>query len=300
MSESDPPEISIVIPTAGVEARGGTVWRAIASVLRQRHVRAVPMVVLNGDRFDRGLRDLLAACPDIRFLHRAEPGVAAARHAGRLAVETPFFGFLDDDDEFLEESLSAGIAALGGSEAPDVAILNGRHTADGALGDQCVRDVAAARADPVGHLLRENWLTNCAGVFRTATCGPELFADLPNFLEWTVIAYRLALARRLAFLDLEGFLYHRQTANRASDSLAYVCESPAVLRSIAAMPGLPMHVRRRLDAKYRDALHHAASRLLGAGKSDEAWRYHVRSLGSLGSLKYLSFTRRLVLSRGRA
>lgn len=281
--------VTVIIPT--LANRIGELNRAITSVYQQHGGRAVPLVVVNGDRYDPdGLADLKRR-EDIRLHQVAEPGVSNARLEGRRLVDTPYFMLLDDDDELLPQAVQAGLGAMEMHDA-DVAAFNGFAER---YGKRVVfyPQFSETDPDPAMALLEENWLASAGGFFKTDRVGPELLDDLPDYLELTIFAFRLALQCKVVRVDFPAFVIHEDLSGRASQSLKYFEESPNVLRVMAAMTDRS-DLRAVLHRKRSDALHHVAELMLKDGRKGPAWRYHLRSLCVGGGLRYLPFTRHIL------
>ena len=286
-------DVTVVIPTLAV--RRDALDRSIASVLGQRGVASVRLVVVNGTRFDPGDVAALAADPRIRVERIAGSGVSAARLAGRRAVASEFFAFLDDDDELLPDSLARSVARMRADPSVDVVVTNGLRDVDG-VRTICFDGFATQTDDAARDLVRENWLASCGGVYRTAAVGPESFAGLPDYFEMTLLAFRLALSQRIVRIDEPGFVIHEDAAGRASQSLRYHLAEQAVIREMAAIAP-DAGLRRALRKKRSAALHHCAAVCLAEGRRREAWTFHLRSIVTGGGWRYIPSTRHLVTSR---
>ena len=105
-------EVSVIIPTAGSQVRFAAIRRAICSVLDQLNVKALPIIVLNGESYATDILQYLKNHPSIRFIHDSMPSVSNARLIGRQSVDTKFFAFLDDDDFLEPNGLSACVRHL--------------------------------------------------------------------------------------------------------------------------------------------------------------------------------------------
>jgi hypothetical protein len=225
-----------------------------------------------------------------------EGSVAAAQRLGRMRVRTEFFSFLDDDDEYLAGAVATRLEALRGDSAIDVVVTNGLKTF--AEGEQSVvSEPERVRADPLRALLAQNWLASCAGTFRTSKIGADVFDGRTCYFEWTLIAYRVASTHRVGFVDAPTYRIHSSGAS-ASKSVAYAMALPEVLETIAALD-LPEDVQRAVRAKIADAEHAISMRCLEAGDRLLALRHHVRSLLAPGGVKFLPYSRRLMLPRNR-
>lgn len=103
------PLVSVVLPTYN---RAGLLARSIGSVLAQS-VRDLELVVVDDGSRDN-TRDVVAAFgdPRIRYVHRSNGGVAAARNTGVSAARGKYLAFQDSDDEWLLDKLERQLATL--------------------------------------------------------------------------------------------------------------------------------------------------------------------------------------------
>lgn len=145
------PEISVVMPVYNAAA---TLDATIASVLAQRDV-ALHLVVIDDGSSDDSLARLHAAAlrdPRIRVVARANGGVSSARNLGVELAIAPLVAFIDADDLWAEDKLSAHVAlhrrfpeaALSYARiafiAPEATGLNGART----LSSLCPHDPGLA------------------------------------------------------------------------------------------------------------------------------------------------------------
>lgn len=285
-------KISVIIPTQALKRRGPSLLRAIESVTSLQESPAIPIVVANGADYDPELVECLRSKPEIRFFLRSEGDLAKARHFGRQQVDSPYFGFLDDDDEYLPAALSRRSGRLSADKSIDAIVTNGIRIV---LGQEqpYVADMAAVAADPATSLMNKNWLASCGGLFRTDTVGADFFPDDMSHLEWTYTALRLALYRRIEFLDQPTFIVH-DTPGSVSKSRAYRDEHPRSIQRIMELDA-PADVKRKLRTKLLEAFHYLSERNRSEGRLKAAWGYHLRSLGRAeGLIRYGLYTRRLI------
>lgn len=286
------PSVSVIIPTTCEAHRWPLLLRAIRSVQEHGKARVEVIAVVNGGRFDRGCYDELAALPGVRVLYREEGSAPLAQYAGRLAVATDFFAFLDDDDEYLPGAVDARVQALLDDPSLDFVATNGYRHSQGQ--DQlAVRDGDAVRRDPLSSLGAENWMASCAGLFRSATVDPGFFEKPAAYLEWTYLAYKLASTRRMRFLDLPTFRIY-DSPGSLSKSAAYREAELGVIERVLAL-SLPAHVRRGVERKRGRILHDCAERHRESGQIGLAWRCHLRSLRAPGGGNYLLYSRKLLI-----
>jgi glycosyltransferase involved in cell wall biosynthesis len=286
-----PSIVSVILPTVALASRAACLGRALESVLAQEGVRVDPIVVANGPDCDHDLLSALVRRRDIRLLRRRESGLGAAITAGRGLVDAPYFAELDDDDLLLPGALAARVARMETDRRVDAVVTSGYLRS--ARGDVLsVSDIAQCADDPLRAVIDRMWLKPGAGLFRTATISAAYFEGMPPYLEWTYLAVRLALERRIAFLDTPTFVYSEDTPRSLSKSPEYVRRQPEALRAVLRLP-LPSDVRRALRRKYVAALHGASVNDLGQGRRTEAWKWHLRTLLHLYGWRYLTYTRHL-------
>lgn len=285
--------VTVIIPTLARTARASELKRAVKSITSQADVSCLASVVVNGDVYDAGLLDEIGSMPGVQIHHSPRKGVSAARYHGRTLVETEYFGFIDDDDEFLPGAFTVRTRHLSQHPEVDVLITNGYQAIGG------VHRIAIDRFDeylddPARALMVENWMHNCAGLFRTATVTPEVFTNLPNHLELTYLALRLSAQHTILRVNHPTYVIHEGAADRVSASMAYVREVPSVLEAMLRETNRD-DIRHLLRERLRDNLHVAADAELTSGNRWASFRYHLKSLFLPGGLRYLPFTRHLVM-----
>ncbi len=282
--------VTVVIPSTC--SRRDELRRAIESVVDQVTDDGAIVVVANGPRVDEATLAVARRFARTRVERLAEANVAKAQRVGRSLVDTEFFCFLDDDDEFLPGALAMRVAALREQPDVDVLIANGYGCADGV--DRLRLDhLARAARDPLRGLVAENWMASCGGTYRTNSVSIDYFDGETQHYEWTLIAYRLALTRRIAFLDVPTFRVHLDSPGSVSKSRHFREAEVAVLNKILAMD-LPSDVRRALRGKLGRAHHGLAALHLSEGQHASALRHHLGSLVAPGGLAYLAFSRKLL------
>jgi len=117
--EAEQPLVSVVMP---VHRRADVVGAAIESVRRQQHAAWELLVVDDGSGDDTVdvVRRAAADEPRIRLLERENGGAGAARNTGLAAVRGDFVAFLDADNTWRPEHLSAAVSALLETDGPGV------------------------------------------------------------------------------------------------------------------------------------------------------------------------------------
>jgi glycosyltransferase involved in cell wall biosynthesis len=285
------PSVSVIIPTSCSAARAPLLVRAIGSVVAQRGVATEIVVVANGPAVDE--RSFAALRADARLrVERLAVGSAprACRH-GRGIATGEFFCFLDDDDEYLPGALAARLAPLVADPELDFVVTDG-YGGDGAPMWSNV-DVGGIRRDPLGSLMRSNWLASCGALFRSRSVGVEQFDGLARMVEWTMLAYRLVAGGfRFALLEERTFRLG-DTPGSLSKTFEYQLGTIEMLRLLLD-DARSAPVRDVLQRKLADSMHLVADVHRVRGEWLSAWGWHLRSLARRGGLRYASFTARLV------
>ncbi len=285
--------ISVIMPTAARPERAASLLRAINTVVSQQGVHGLPVVVVNGTSQSKALLAHLSGRRDIRLVRFEEPSLPRALQVGRATVDTRFFAVLDDDDELLPGGLAARLRGIQNTPATDVVVTNGYFR--GGDGEALnISDFGVIQADPLRALIRVNWLTPCAALFRTETVTSEFFEDIPRYLEWTHMAMHLALRRRILFIDRPTFVYQTDTPNSLSKTREYILGQPQAIQQLLRLK-LPADVESLLKARLAGALHAASEQALCEGAHLKAWLWHIRCLARIEGWRYLLYTRHLVV-----
>lgn len=278
---------TIIIPT--LAKRPKELRRALESVIDQG---AQPLVVVNGVDFDSELLEWIKSSSRLQWAHIPEPNVSKARLSGRKLVESEYFGFLDDDDEFLPGAIARQVEVLDAQPKVDAVISNGWWMSNSHR-TPVLENFDAVRQDPLLSLTSQNWLVSCGGLFRTNTVSTDYFCNPLSYFEWTYMAFKMASELKLVFCDEPAFICH-DTQGSASDSAPYRLAEPEVLRQILKID-LPLSVRRALRVKLSAAEHTVSNFYLKSGEIGKAWSHHLKSLGcTTGFFRYVFYTRKLI------
>ncbi len=292
-------EVTAIVPTTCETRRATMLWRCLNS-LRVTSVDPVQViVVVNGGRVDEQLFQSLTTRTDLRVIRREEGNLPHALLAGRRLVETPFFCFLDDDDEYLPDAIDIRLTAIKDGVGADVVATNGIRRIAG-------RDAPAqsllseASGDPLAALFRENWLASCGGLFRSATVTEAFFENSHAYQEWTWLAFQLVNAgMRVRLLETATYVINDTTesASKAPASL----ENQLVLYDRMRAAGIRRDLRPMLHRRRATTWHMISERELRSGSLRRAWHAHLRSLCHPAGWRFAAFTRKLVtwLSRER-
>ncbi|MFN2397353.1 MAG: glycosyltransferase family A protein [Gemmatimonadaceae bacterium] len=284
--------VSVIMPTRAIVERGALLRRALASVLEQRDICVVPLVIINGRDADHLLTRELHEDRRVRVAILEQADLPAALRAGRNLVDTPFFAELDDDDVLLPGALTSRVQAL--LESPECHSVVSNGFRRDSMGDRLhIPDISVLERDPLRALLRDNWLLPGSWLCRTEAIGASVFDGMPKFLECTYLAVRLALDGALRFLSQPTVIWHSDTPLSVSRSRDYVLGQPAALSQILDLE-LPPDVRAGIRTRMSGAYHAIASLHLNEGSFEEAWSWHLRSIREPGGWRHVSFSRHLL------
>lgn len=292
--------IDVIIRTLADKQRAHGLMHAIDSVLALSTVRANPIVVANGNRYDAELLGDLKTRDDVRFVHSDVPSAGHAMILGRQLVEAPYFMYLDDDDTLLPDAMDRILERElpPGDEASsdwDVLVTNRLLDKNGSF--VCENTgLATAAVGPVLALLQENWLSAGASLFATRVIDERVIDVGRDHHEWTHLAFRLASSDyRIKFMDEPTAIY-RNSEDSLSKLEAHRIQELDMLRALGAEAREQgqRELGRCVEAKYRNALHRMAERCRRSRHLASAWHYHLKSLKPPYTLKYLAYTRKLM------
>lgn len=284
------PVISVIIPTTCEQKRRAQLLRAIDSIKQQQDVKATILLIVNGQRYEKALLEEMRQRADLNFHYLELGSLPNAIAHGRSLVETPYFCFLDDDDVLLENSLRVRLEVLEQDPGLDVAVTNGFNTS---TTHQVIRVKNSSRIndDLLGSLVSGNWLASCGGLFRTDTIPKSYFENLIKYYEWTLIAFRCAMERKVRFIDTPTYSIN-DTPESLSKSSEFVLSDEKIIR-LMLDHDIPANVRLALRKKLSGTLHSMSDHLRMKGHYLQAWKYHLKSMCYPGGLAYLTYTRRL-------
>lgn len=288
-------EVTVIIATTAEKKREKQILTAISSVLTQQGCQIQLLLIINGSRFDPSVKNSLEKNNAITCHYLTEGNFPKALIYARNLVDTEFFCFVDDDDELLANSLIDRLTSFKNAPDSDVVVGNGLKKHNVELELETHSDILNYQENPLKALFRENgnWLASCAGMFRTETISTEYFEDYAVYAEWTYIAFKLALYKKVTFVDS---LCYRINVNSESLSHneAYLLGQYAMTEKVLAL-SLPSWARKLFIIKRRDMEHDLAERYLSTKNHYGAWRFHVKSLCNMATFpKYLLFTRYLI------
>ncbi|OIR07142.1 hypothetical protein GALL_107310 [mine drainage metagenome] len=291
-SEASPTLVSTIIPTMATIERAPLLKRAIESVRRSSAQPIVIIVVVNGNRCNAELCEWLRAQIDIRLKFIPTPSAPNAVLHGRELVDSKYFSTLDDDDEYLDGGIDLRLTSMCSDGTPDVVVTNGIRRLDTA-DTPCYRTLDGVSDNPLKSLFENPWLNSGNALYRSASVGPEYFSDYLQYVEWTWLAFKLAMnGKQIATLNNPTVVYY-DTLDSLSKSKAYE-EAYGILfqRMLDRLP--PPEVTKLIQRRMGSNWHDQSIQALCQGKSLKAIRCHLRSLFLPGGGRYLSYSRRLL------
>jgi len=166
MDMKPPPLVSVILPVYNGES---FLAEAIQSVLNQTH-RAIQLIVVDDGSTDRS-GDIARAFTEVEYHRKENGGVARARNLGMTLARGEFIAFLDADDRWLPEKLSAQIAWLEAHRENGVVFAHQRFfVTDGTEPPEWLKESELA-ADHVayvpGTILIRREVYECVGDFVT-------------------------------------------------------------------------------------------------------------------------------------
>jgi glycosyltransferase involved in cell wall biosynthesis len=127
---------------------------ALVSVFSQTRPSDTVIVVDDGSTDDPA--SVVARFPGVKFIRQENRGLAGARNAGLLALDTSYVAFLDADDRLEPKAIEAGLACF--SRAPECGFVYGGHRYIGHDGQTIGERYEPPGDEPFLRLLRGNFI----------------------------------------------------------------------------------------------------------------------------------------------
>lgn len=287
-----PPPITIIIPTVCTAKRADSLRRAIVSVQAAGPGLASILVAANGPMVDADLAAELSAQMNIRYVSFEEGSLPKTIAVTVPLVDTEYFGFLDDDDELLEDSLSRRLAALQRDPISDIVLSNGYlHTAGNDI--SYLHHLEEVPAHPLETFFRENWLPSCGALFRKSAVGADYFQNYHPYAEWSWLAFRLAMdKKRFCVLNEPSFRVYADTPSSLSKSAEYRQSYISLYQRMLNLSP-PRHICKILRKRLSQAHHDLSAWFLQEDRIRDAIYHHILSLRILSGLRFLTYTRHI-------
>lgn len=286
------PSLTIIIPTTCRPERTESLLNAIASIERTAPASTAVLVAINGAHVDEASAASLAERSNLRVVRFTKGSLAETMARALQLVTTDFFGFLDDDDEFLEDGLRKRLEALRSHGDADFVLSNGWRCSAG-HDEPYLQYLDRVQEDPLQWFFVENWLPSCGATFRRSSVEISLFEDYHSYAEWSWLAFRLAMSgKRMLTLNIPTFRVHIDTPASESKSRAYKLSYIALYeRMLAAQP--PARVRSILRRRLAQAHHDTSQEWLAEGNRVRALRHHFKSLATPFGWRFIFYTRHI-------
>lgn len=286
-------QITIIIPTACTTNRAKSLFNAINSIQQAGPEITKIIVAANGPNIDLALEKQLKERRDIDYISFEDGSSPKTISLATPLVKTEFFGFLDDDDELLSNALLQRRDMLLGHPDASLVISNG-YVRTKEKDSIYLSRMETIPEDPLGALMRENWLPSCGALFRIARVGPAYFQNYHGYAEWTWLAFRLALDQhKICVLDAPTFRVNANTPSSLSKSAEYRKSYFSLYQKMLTLCP-PHRIRRAIRKKVLQAYHDASNQALDNGRIIDALRDHLRSLAGIHGLRFIPYTRHLI------
>jgi hypothetical protein len=288
--------VTVIIPTTCELRRKASLLRAIESIVEQDVEDVEVIVVVNGNRFDAELLAQIQADARLRVYYQELGSLPAAIRFGRSLVRSEFYAFLDDDDEYLPGAIRTRLAPLLANANVDLVVTNGFYHSNS--DHQLLKHASDVNINCLAALIEENWLASCGGLFRSSAITLDYFEGSTKYYEWTLLAFRIALAGHIvALVDTPTFRINNTPESESKSDESARSLIPFI-QGLLTYPA-PTHIRHALRRKLSAAWHTLAEKHRGAGRRRDAWRCHARSLLLPGGWRFLGYTRHLLFGPRR-
>ena len=288
-----PPPITIIIPTLCSAQRADSLRRAIASVRLAGPGIATILIAANGPYVDADLAAELQLQRDAQYVYFEEGSAPKTIAATLPLVDSEYFGFLDDDDELLPDSLIQRLAILQHAATSDIVLSNGYLRTSG--NDTIyLRHLVDVPANPLETFFVENWLPSCGALFRRSSVSSGYFFDFHPYAEWYWLAFRLAMEnKKFCILNEPTFRVNADTPSSLSKSSEYHKSYISLYQKMLAL-NPPSHIQKILRKRLSQAHHDVSAGFLQHGDVRNATYHHLLSLRILSGLRFLTYTRHIV------
>lgn len=286
-------KVSVIIPTNCSESREQSLLRAVDSALDQADVCVDVIVVVNGDRYDGGVFELLKADDRLKVFYIPEGNVSKARYLGITRCNNDYFTFLDDDDELLPNTLRYRLDVLNTDEAACVAVSNGfffdgkdRLHVDNDFYIKIQKSLELS-------FFEKNWFASPAAIYKKSKIDIKLFDFEYKFFELTYLFFKLIEHNyKIIFINDVAYRCYENMSISASKSEAYLLAYPEMLLQVLKIK-LSSTITNKLKRKYIKSLNSLSVYFLGKGEMKKAFYYHAKCLLN-GGIEYIFFSRKFL------
>lgn len=290
MSEA---EVTVIIPTLCGTVRSNELLRAIASIKSQLDVVVDILVVVNGNKYDDELLKIIIGIQGVTVLLLEAAGIAGARYYGRKNVLTPYFSFLDDDDELYPYSIREQLLTFNSSDSNTGLVIADAYSVYNNCNFGWVATPEEIEQDPLSALLKSNWLIIQSALFKSSQVPVRLFDIKTRSNECTVLAFALSLANVKVRVNDKALSIIHDSAVSESKSEYFITKETDAIKCIMAM-NLPGNIRAGLKYKLSSAFHNNSVYYLRRSLIFKSLASHFRSLFLPGGMRYIAYTRHIL------
>ena len=300
----DTTNTTIIIPSACRKNRRVEILKAIESILSSEGALPIITFIANGPNVDPDIFEHVSSLPRVKAFLLDEPSATnAVRYGVQNCVDTPFFGFLDDDDYLLPGTIAGREDALNKHPEYDVVIGRALRRQKGKISSHMTfEQIQRCKNDPLGVMYGEgiNWMTSSAGLFRKSGFDNRLFDDPTQYFEWTYLATKMVVkGMKVGFLEIEDHVIVDDLPANGADSLSRSQDyKDYEAKFLAAVKSLPLNKQQAHHIQFREATyyHTLSDELREKGEVGAALKAHLKSLTSIVGIKsYLLSTRKFVI-----
>jgi glycosyltransferase involved in cell wall biosynthesis len=285
------PEVTVIIPTAAAYCRFASLKNAIDSIFRAASKDVSIIVAVNGNKQSPAVIKMLESFDRVRIEYFDFSSAPLACLEGVRLVSTPYYCFLDDDDEYLPNAIDDRLKKISSNDHIDFVVTNGYRNVAG-IDSIYLTEIDSIASDPMKALFHQNWLASCGVLFRTDRIGPEYFENPHPYVEWTWLAFNLIMSgRNIAVINRPTYRINETSASVSKSAEYFVSIYGLYKRMLQCSPH-PQTVRL-INGRLADWFHSDAEQKWQQGRMLAAWRSHFQSLKFMGGLRYLTFTRKL-------
>lgn len=281
-----PAIVTAIIPTLAERSRGASLARAIQSLRASTADREAlrVLVVVNGQRFDPPVLEWLSSQP-VDLIQIPQPSLPVAHLIGRQNVQSEYFCFLDDDDEYLPGGLDIRIDHMKSSTDLALVVTNG-FRCEGGHQSPALPDMRDVETDPLRALFHTNWLTSCGALYRSSMVGISYFEDFHPFVEWTWLAFRIANdRRRVAWIDVPTFRIN-DTPGSASKTGSYFDAVDSLYLRMLPLASSRSDILEILRRRIQNSASMRSMARLRSGDLSGAWAAYREVLGGPAPWRY--------------
>jgi glycosyltransferase involved in cell wall biosynthesis len=284
-------EVTVIIPTAAAYCRFASLKKAIDSIFLATSQDVSIIVAVNGNKQSPVVIAMLESFDRVRIEYFEFSSAPLACREGVRLVSSPYYCFLDDDDEYLPNAIDDRLKKISSNDNFDLVVTNGYRNVAG-MDSIYLTEIESITSDPMRALFHQNWLPSCGALFRTDRIGPEYFENPHPYVEWTWLAFNLIISgKNIAVLNEPTYRIN-ETSVSVSKSVEYFNSIYGLYKRMLQCSPQPQTVRL-IKSRLADWFHSDAEQKWQQGQMFAAWRSHFQSLTFIGGWRYLTFTRKL-------